>query len=89
MAERKSIFSQAKITSVGESISETLLNNENENKLNDVNNFEIKNIKLKKNSIKKHINLTLKEDVIIKMKDVAKKNNMSVSALLEEVIEQL
>ncbi|QIA71984.1 hypothetical protein GL981_11845 (plasmid) [Spiroplasma citri] len=48
MAERKSIFSQAKITSVGESISETLLNNENENKLNDVNNFEIKNIKLKK-----------------------------------------
>lgn len=89
MAERKSIFSQAKITSVGESISETLLNNDNEDKLIDVNNFEIKNIKLKKNSIKKHINITLREDVIIKMKDVAKKNNMSVSALLEEVIEQL
>lgn len=52
MAERKSIFSQAKITSAGESISETLLNNDNEDKLINVNNFEIKNIKLKKIQLK-------------------------------------
>lgn len=86
MAERKSIFSQSKIGTIGKDVSKTLLNKDN---FFEKEHSKETTIKINKGGKKRHVNLTLLPDKYEKVKRIAFENKLSISALFEQLIDQL
>lgn len=86
MAERKSIFSQSKIGTISKDVSGTLLN---KNKSFEKEEIKDNKIKINKGGKKQHVNLTLLPEKYQKVKKIALENKLSISALFEQLIDQL
>ncbi|WP_338982134.1 hypothetical protein [Spiroplasma endosymbiont of Eupeodes luniger] len=86
MAERKSIFSQSKIGTISKDVSQTLLN---KSELINTENKITSSLKLIKGGKKQHVNLTLLPEKYQKVKQIALENKLSISALFEQLIDQL
>ncbi|WP_375315669.1 hypothetical protein [Spiroplasma endosymbiont of Tipula paludosa] len=86
MEERKSIFSQSKIGTISKDVSGTLLN---KNKSFEKEEIKDNKIKINKGGKKQHVNLTLLPEKYQKVKKIALENKLSISALFEQLIDQL
>lgn len=90
MSEKNNIFKINKNLNKTEKIAQSLIGNieikKHENSIN-INNIKIK-YEIKKQN-KKYMNLSIRPELIEKVKNYAKQNNLSVSALFEQIIEQL
>lgn len=91
MCDKKNIFKINDNLNKSEKIAKSLIGNLHETNNND-NLIKINNIKIKseiKKENKKYMNLSIRPELIQKVKNYAKENNLSVSALFEQIIEQL
>lgn len=90
MSQKNNIFKINKNLNKTEKIAQSLIGNieiKNHENLININNIKIKSEIKKQN--KKYMNLSIRPELIEKVKNYAKQNNLSVSALFEQIIEQL
>lgn len=90
MSEKNNVFKTNNILNKSEKIAQSLIGNlsePNNKTLIKVNSIKIES-KIKKEN-KKYMNLSIRPDLIEKVKNYANENNLSVSALFEQIIEQL